>query len=739
MFVCRACTRRLIGVRNQIPIASRLLRPSLAATSSFSSSAIFNRPHDSFRALKDFESQAATEPPATDQPESNADREERLKEKWAAQRQKKKERKQAQRSAEVQAFLEPAPPASVLSVEDVQDALGGQAKESENTELSTENIFQEEDVKDDADSPVDPNNEQDQKLLKVRKIVKKHLTWLKDPLDIAQHIRKTLDKGGWDEALMMARTVSVNTKAEVSWNHLIDYQLKQGRLHAAIKLYNEMKKRGQRPNARTYTIIFRGCAESHHPQLAVSEAVRIYNTLLTRHAGTNFEPNTIHMNSVLEVCARANDLDSMFTILGTANNSRRAPDALSFTIVLNALRHQPASVRYGPNEFADVQIKKNIQVSIQKAKALWDDIISRWRGGRLFLDEGLVCAMGHVMAAGDYVDNANIFPMLEQTMQIPLPDVINKTLLRLAKPPKPRPETSTDVDAEGTHSEQPREIPTRSTSAAAPEGNGSYVKPGQRTLSLTLTSLTNTNKTSYAGKYWQYFTEVHKIKPDVNNYACYLKCLRVGHSSNGVAKLILSMPQEFLSPLTFRVGFGTCIKDKLNQNAYDNACRIFEVMIAKSRYPDNLAMRLFLHVARIARVRCPGEKDEGYGRQLYDAIDRMWGPMDIILRSFSYLEKPTKSPEEALERNRGEMQEAMATARAMISVMDIICNQRLATPKASREIRIKRKVLNLSVERFILKLYPNGPPGRESQGEKDAELLKQTNELGQLRALATAL
>lgn len=82
---------------------------------------------------------------------------------------------------------------------------------------------------------------------------------------------------------------------------------------------------------------------------------------------------------------------------------------------------------------------------------------------------------------------------------------------------------------------------------------------------------------------------------------------------------------------------------------------------------------------------------------------------------------------EVMSKKRGDMQEVMATARNMISIMDIVCNQRMAPPGVTKEIMNKRKFLNWSVERFIKKLYPDGPPGREKP--KDSELLRETKEL----------
>ena len=136
---------------------------------------------------------------------------------------------------------------------------------------------------------------------KLEWVVKKHLQWLGNEYLVAQHVHKALSKGSFEEALLLTRMASRKMKVEVAWNHLIDYHMKKGRLHAAVKLYNEMKKRAQIPNAKTYTIIFRGCAQSLHPKLAVSEATRIYNFMLNLGS---LKPNTIHMNAVLEVCAR---------------------------------------------------------------------------------------------------------------------------------------------------------------------------------------------------------------------------------------------------------------------------------------------------------------------------------------------------------------------------------------------------------------------------------------------------
>lgn len=71
-------------------------------------------------------------------------------------------------------------------------------------------------------------------------VVRKHLEHLKDPYKIAEHVLKTLEKGRFEEAALLTRKASRDGKVTVSWNHLIDYQMRNQRLNSAVKLYNEV-------------------------------------------------------------------------------------------------------------------------------------------------------------------------------------------------------------------------------------------------------------------------------------------------------------------------------------------------------------------------------------------------------------------------------------------------------------------------------------------------------------------
>lgn len=71
-------------------------------------------------------------------------------------------------------------------------------------------------------------------------VVRKHLKYLKDPLKLAEHVRKCLREGDIETTLATVRAASKSMRCTVSWNHLIDWYLAHGRMKAAIRTYNEV-------------------------------------------------------------------------------------------------------------------------------------------------------------------------------------------------------------------------------------------------------------------------------------------------------------------------------------------------------------------------------------------------------------------------------------------------------------------------------------------------------------------
>jgi pentatricopeptide repeat protein len=68
---------------------------------------------------------------------------------------------------------------------------------------------------------------------------RRELQWLKDPLEVANFVKKELGKDKGREMLQLVRMASHSMQCVVSWNHLIDYYCAKERVSEALKVYNE--------------------------------------------------------------------------------------------------------------------------------------------------------------------------------------------------------------------------------------------------------------------------------------------------------------------------------------------------------------------------------------------------------------------------------------------------------------------------------------------------------------------
>lgn len=75
---------------------------------------------------------------------------------------------------------------------------------------------------------------------KAKRAMKKELQYTTDPYHIADNVVKKLKENDFDKALLLTREASKDKQCVVSWNHCIEYQFKNNKLHAAIKLFNEV-------------------------------------------------------------------------------------------------------------------------------------------------------------------------------------------------------------------------------------------------------------------------------------------------------------------------------------------------------------------------------------------------------------------------------------------------------------------------------------------------------------------
>lgn len=468
--------------------------------------------------------------------------------------------------------------------------------------------------------------------------VNKQLEYISDPFHIANQVQAILNKDRFDEAKMMVLKASKGKNIAVSWNHLIDYEMRHQKLHSGIKLFNEMKKRAQMPTAQTYTIIFRGCAQSNHKKLAVAEAVKLYNNMLK---SDRIKPNTQHYNALLQVCARAGDIDTMFTIVQSSNKTLRAPDAFTYTTILNALRAKlevdPRKQR--PKGENDRELQAATGQTIQRAKAIWEEVLAKWRSASLVIDEQLVCAMARILLLGPSADSKAVLELVEQTMGIPRDE---EALIKMAREAHLVPP---EVDA--------RQSPSKSKMALQPRkptgGKGTqptstlHAKPGNNTLSAVLSALQQTAKTSMVPRYWDVFTRRFGVSPDASNWHHLIRSLRYGHNSGKVAEYLWIMPKAFMSGATFRIAMNACLRDKLNSHAFHNGSQVLDVMLTSLRAPDAHVMRIYLQLAHAVKrpfedmaKKDPQAAKLAFGKQLETALGNLWEPYCMATKQFAF-------------------------------------------------------------------------------------------------------
>lgn len=74
------------------------------------------------------------------------------------------------------------------------------------------------------------------------KYARHKLSKIDDPFHIAQAVNAALREGKFDNALLLTEKASRTMDVVVSWNALLGYQLEQGQLKAAFKLFNNVSK-----------------------------------------------------------------------------------------------------------------------------------------------------------------------------------------------------------------------------------------------------------------------------------------------------------------------------------------------------------------------------------------------------------------------------------------------------------------------------------------------------------------
>lgn len=453
------------------------------------------------------------------------------------------------------------------------------------------------------------------------KALKKELEWLKDPVKLADHVHYTLRAQNIDKALNLCRLASKSMACIVAWNHVIDWHVKNKRVNTAIDIYNEMKKRGQFPDSYTYMLLFRavpiqksGELKDYHGQMA-NKAVAIYNSMSS--PTSRVKPSIMHTNAVLRLCSLARNMDLLWSVASQIPESGPgSADHITYNILLSAIRFGAMGPGTGEMVYVE-QIAENRNQAVNEGRRIWQEIIPRWRAGEVTIDAALVRSMAKLLTFSKRMEDwDDVLNLVQQTTNIErLVPPLGSSGRSTEHVPLPA-SGEQDVEAQTSNAEDSDGwVPTPASNAFKPVqiSNGdqkkkhsiAYVKPENGILNVILEACTNMRVPKAAHAYWDLFTKEHDVHPDLDNYECLLRLLRVNRSSRRVAQLMAEMKDEGIAPTprTFRIAMGACARDKNNANVVENMSVIVDQMMTASKYVDIATLDEYLNIAFVTDDR----------------------------------------------------------------------------------------------------------------------------------------
>lgn len=384
-----------------------------------------------------------------------------------------------------------------------------------------------------------------------------------------------------------------------------------------------MKKRGRKPNSRTYTIMLKGLshARKNRDFNPVKTAWTIYNSISAANSAVKL--NVIHSNAMLDVCARQGDMNTMWRVAGDMpEQGPGSPDARTYTIILRAIRiacrNDVASM--GPDDLDRIHRRKS--KAIKEGKRLWPDIVHQWTSGYLDLDSIVVHAMATLLLErGTDQDCYDVLSLFNQTSGIPVFARKPPAVTRPGRENSEAGERVADVpfvDERGIplrnqlRREQPAEVEEEGIDHVfdpvltenAGDNGPSYLEVGNRGLSTILDTCMTMNQGLGAGKaYWEHLTREdhqYKVEPDAASCHQYLRLLRLSRSSRAALEVIRDqvISGRGVEGKTFHIAFSVLRRDRKNINVLKIANELLALM-DQFLLPDTRALEGYLDLIQV--------------------------------------------------------------------------------------------------------------------------------------------
>ncbi|PVI06242.1 pentatricopeptide repeat protein-like protein [Periconia macrospinosa] len=558
---------------------------------------------------------------------------------------------------------------------------------------------------------------------------KKELQWLKDPLEVAGFVKKELRKDKEKEMIQLVRMASHSMQCTVSWNHIIDHYMAQGKVSNAMKTFTEMKKRAQFPDSYTYTIILRGLSNNVGKSEVISKALAVYYSMSAPNS--QVQPTILHTNAVLLVCARALDMDALWSVVAKLPQSGPgSANQITYTTILSAIK-QSLIVNVPTDESAE-EVAARREKGVVEGRRIWEEIVAKWRSGDLVMEEALVCSMARLLLVGSRPqDWDDVLSLIEQTMDIPrfVPRLGSRERLAAGVPPLRAPYTPTEFKGDDHQSALDNEHKRGDEFLAIlPHGVGKssliYATPGQNTLSAVMEACQKLVAFKAADEYWKTITDrtTYRVVPDVDNLHHRLRVLRQFRASTAALTLL---EDDFVSeglepwPATFRIIMSTCVRDKNNHNSLRTANKVLQLML---RTLHDVDLRTVDMYARLA-VSFPLAN----GDDLIESLSVLQPILNSIRLQMGVGAEDSEGRKGAVQWNRPKRQEALDVLRKIYAIYDKLLRTDLIAQKKQAPFIKERARLSAYMARVIdkyrLSVEDMARP-RKVQGDGEASFEK---------------
>jgi len=357
-----------------------------------------------------------------------------------------------------------------------------------------------------------------------------------------------------------------------------------------------MKKRAQFPDSYTYTLLLRGLANNANQSGAAAKAIAVYHSMSAPNS--RVQPSIIHTNAVLQVLARALDMDGIWGVAAKIpETGPGAADGTTYTTILNAIRQ--SILQGSPKGETEEAKATRTEKGVVEGRRIWEDIIGKWKNADIVMDEKLVCSMGRLLLTGvrprDWDD---VLSLVEQTMDIPrlVPRLGTLAHMEAGIPRLRLPNTPEQYRSDNDHlgpDKGPMRggefLPIIRQGRSASPSSLTYVTPTNHTLTMVLEACQKVIAKTAADEYWNLLTDpgTYAIEPDTSTAHQRLRGFRQSRQSGEAVKLLQEafIAQDLdMKPGTFRIAMSTCVRDKNNHNSLKNANEILRLMM--ERLPD---------------------------------------------------------------------------------------------------------------------------------------------------------